>query len=121
MLSDVSPREDTLTTSIQGGITFEHTEVLATSKTHPCFELPSGSHDFPFEIPLGARMMESAIGPKHEYHSYHVQAILHRRFAEDIFLSRPIKIYRLPSLLQMDSTNLFPLVSLSLQHMNASQ
>ncbi|KAJ5110685.1 hypothetical protein N7532_001220 [Penicillium argentinense] len=92
----LSLRDDTFTKSYSEGITYERNQVLATSKMRSSFELPAGTYDFPFELPLERKMMDTLMGPGHEYHSYQVHAALHRRFAADVRLSQPIIIYRSP-------------------------
>ncbi|KAJ5239287.1 hypothetical protein N7468_003906 [Penicillium chermesinum] len=76
--------------------TFERNLVLASTDSLKDLPKLEGTHEFPFKIPLAAKMPASFAGPNHKHHSYEVQVIISRRFKSDIVVSKPLRIYHPP-------------------------
>ncbi|PYH76162.1 hypothetical protein BO82DRAFT_426920 [Aspergillus uvarum CBS 121591] len=82
-----------------GGITFERSQTLATSRDKS-FLMPRGMS---FELPLSREMPETVTGVGHKYHSYEVQSIMvHRNSHLDVVSAHPIRLHRLPRSIQGD-------------------
>ncbi|PYI26267.1 hypothetical protein BP00DRAFT_356375 [Aspergillus indologenus CBS 114.80] len=73
--------------------TCEHKQVLASSKTLGSFPMPEGQYEFPFDIPLPRKFLETVTGVKHNYHSYKVEATVAFRYRRNLVVSKPIRIY----------------------------
>jgi len=69
---------------------------IGSSKKLNSFQLPAGDYEFPFSIPLSGQMLETITGLQHSYHTYHVQAIIERRFRSNSIISRDLRIYQSP-------------------------
>ncbi|CAI7665232.1 unnamed protein product [Penicillium viridicatum] len=79
-------------------ITFEREQPLASSKTLNTFQMPAGDHAFLFDIPLPSKVLDTATGPNHQYHTYRVEAIIERRLKSDFVVSQPVRIYQVSDL-----------------------
>ncbi|KAJ5573272.1 hypothetical protein N7450_010256 [Penicillium hetheringtonii] len=69
---------------------------IGSSKKLNSFQLTAGDYQFPFSIPLSGQMLETITGLQHSYHTYHVQAIIERRFRGNSIISRDLRIYQSP-------------------------
>ena len=97
-LSD-SPRDNFLIQSDRRNMSHISGQTIGSSKCLSSFQLPAGTYEFPFSISLPHRMLETVTTQEHAYHTYHVQAIIERRFKADSIISQPIRIYNHPDLL----------------------
>ncbi|KAJ5761606.1 hypothetical protein N7533_003645 [Penicillium manginii] len=95
---DLTPRDDYLIRNDRQLITSTSHQSIGASKTLNSFQLPAGNYEFPFSLPIAGRILETVTAQRHMYHTYHVQAIIERRFKADSVFSRPIRIYRYPNL-----------------------
>ncbi|KAJ5974994.1 hypothetical protein N7481_008701 [Penicillium waksmanii] len=102
------PRDDYLIRNDRQLITSISHQSIGASKTLNSFQLPAGNYEFPFNIPLAGRILETVTGQRHMYHTYHVQAIVERRFKADSVVSRPIRVYRYPHLSTEPQTTSIP-------------
>ncbi|PYH49246.1 uncharacterized protein BP01DRAFT_388319 [Aspergillus saccharolyticus JOP 1030-1] len=78
--------------------TYEQKQVLASSKTLGSFPMPAGQYEFPFDIPLAGKFLETVTGVKHNYHSYTVEATVAFRYRRNVVVSKPVRIYHLSEL-----------------------
>ncbi|KAH8689473.1 hypothetical protein BGW36DRAFT_401832 [Talaromyces proteolyticus] len=79
-------------------ITFESYQGLASSKTLRSFQMQAGNYEFVFNISLSSKLTETLTGPKHQYHSYQIDAVIERRYRRAIVLSKPLRIYKISGL-----------------------
>ncbi|KAI2674362.1 hypothetical protein CBS147333_8207 [Penicillium roqueforti] len=92
------PFEGILGSDSREQITFEREQPLASSKTLKSFEMPAGDHAFLFDIPLPSKILDTATGANHQYHTYCVEAIVERRLKSDFVVSQPVRIYQVSNL-----------------------
>ncbi|KAJ5698374.1 hypothetical protein N7462_000379 [Penicillium macrosclerotiorum] len=102
------PCQEYFSKSFQGALTFEQTQVLATSKKSGSFQLSAGKYEFPFEFCLERGMGESLMGPGHQYHAYEVCGVITRQFGGDSVITTPLQIYYTPSQFMDDLWGLSP-------------
>jgi hypothetical protein len=107
---DPSPQDGFLVSKDREQRTFERHQMLASSKTLKAFQMPAGDYEFPFMIALPSGILDTVTGPNHEYHTYHVEAVIERRFWKDFTVSRPIRIYHPPDQDTVSIMQRFPLV-----------
>lgn len=88
-----SPRDGFMIAEDRVQSTCEHKQVLASSKTLGSFPMPEGQYEFPFDIPLPRKFLETVTGVKHNYHSYKVEATVAFRYRRNLVVSKPIRIY----------------------------
>ena len=91
-----SNRNDCLIRSNHENITMVSETPIGSSKTFSSFQLPARTYQFPFTIHLTRRMSETVAGPGHMYHTYHVKAVVERRFTGNSEVSKPIRLYHDP-------------------------
>lgn len=93
-----SPIEGLFGSESREQITFEREQPLAASKTLNAFQMPAGDHAFLFDIPLPSKILDTATGVNHQYHTYRVEAIIERRLKSDFVVSQPVRIYQVSDL-----------------------
>ena len=93
-----SPRDEFLIQSGRQYTTSISEQPIGSSKKLNPFQLPPGDYEFPFNIPLSGRMLETITGLQHSYHTYQVQAIIERRFRGNTIISQDLRIYQTPDL-----------------------
>lgn len=91
-----SPRDNFSMQNDRERITFLSEQSIGASKCLSSFQLSAGNYKFPFSLPLSARMLETVTCQRHTYHTYHVKAIVERRFRSNSTISRPIRLYNYP-------------------------
>ncbi|EKV21748.1 hypothetical protein PDIP_03390 [Penicillium digitatum Pd1] len=96
--SELSPIEGLFGSESREQITFEREQPLAASKTLNAFQMPAGDHAFLFDIPLPSKILDTATGVNHQYHTYRVEAIIERRLKSDFVVSQPVRIYQVSDL-----------------------
>ncbi|KAL4955529.1 hypothetical protein BDW69DRAFT_182463 [Aspergillus filifer] len=79
-------------------VTFQQRQPLACSKANDSFTMPEGNYEFLFEFPLVDILFDTIIGPKHNYHTYRVEAVIERWMRRDLVVSEPVRIYKYPRL-----------------------
>ncbi|KAJ5781098.1 hypothetical protein N7457_006258, partial [Penicillium paradoxum] len=95
---DSSPLDGIMGPESRELITFARDQALASSRTLNAFRMPAGDHAFLFDIPIPNKIFETVTGPRHQYHTYCVQAVIERRLKSDFVVSQPIRIYQVSDL-----------------------
>ncbi|KAL3471762.1 hypothetical protein BJX99DRAFT_262979 [Aspergillus californicus] len=92
------PRDDVLIRSERQQTTCISEESIGSSRYMSSFQLPAGDYEFPFSLPVPPRILETITCRRRMSHTYHVQAIIKRRFKGNSTVSRPIRLYHYPDL-----------------------
>ncbi|KAL6238850.1 hypothetical protein BDW75DRAFT_251989 [Aspergillus navahoensis] len=77
-------------------VTFERSQIIASSKIRSLFTMSEGDYEFLFEIPLSGILYDTLTGPNHEYHAYRVEVLIDRWMWPNLVVSRPLRIHRYP-------------------------
>ncbi|KAJ6181363.1 hypothetical protein N7485_000005 [Penicillium canescens] len=110
--SDLSPIDGIFGLENREQITFDKDQALASSRTLNAFRMPAGDHTFLFDILLPSKIFETVTGPKHQYHTYRVEAVVERLLKADFVVSQPIRIYQIPD---FESSYLRPYLPLTVE------
>ncbi|KAF9885235.1 hypothetical protein FE257_000595 [Aspergillus nanangensis] len=86
--------EGAMFSSFHEEFTVNRKQSLAASKKLNTFTLPAGDYEFPFEILLDGNLLETIVGPEHEYHSYEVYGVVERKWSRDIIVSQPLRLHK---------------------------
>lgn len=75
-------------------ITYVRDQHLAWSTKLSSFAVDAGTYEFLFNIPLEGALLETITGPKHQYHTYQVEAIVERKYMSDLHMAQPLRVYK---------------------------
>lgn len=90
----LSPRDGFLMSEDARQITYVRDQHLAWSTKLSSFAVDAGTYEFLFNIPLEGALLETITGPKHQYHTYQVEAIVERKYMSDLHMAQPLRVYK---------------------------